>query len=314
MTFTFTFLVSLIISSFSQPASAHLKWFVDNNQEIKSDIHYSLFSIEVLVGIVFCLMAIGAALIINKKLTFDSKLSDTSKQWLIRIFSILIGVSLLASSYSGSVIAAHYVVSTPTLVVLQYAQAIVGLMLIFNLFTKHAALILIFIYAVLGLQFGLLEILDYLNILGVALYLLLSTDGDKAKNDFAIPVIRVFTGCALIVLAFSEKLLNPNLGLNFLASHNWNFMKNIGVVGYSNELFILSAGFVEMLIGILFVFGLVTRINTLVLLGFMITSNLVFLFQNSISNALLELSGHLPVIAIALILLASGSGEKWRVK
>ena len=240
--------------------------------------------------------------------------SDESKKIIMRAFSILIGISLLSASYSESVLAAHYVVSNPILVVLQYAQAVVALMLIFNLFTMYAALVLVFIYAMLGSQFGVLEILDYLNILGIALFLVLSGENKIQRQEFAVPAIRVLTGGALVVLAFSEKLLNPNLGLNFLAINDWNFMQTLGVSAYSNELFILSAGFVELLIGTLFILGLVTRINTLVLLGFMITSNIVFLIQNSLSNALIELAGHLPVIAIALILLSSGAGGKWRVK
>jgi len=307
----FFWFISLFI--FSSDASAHLKWFVDNGQVIPSNIQYSLISIEVIIGALLCLFAVAVAVFINKKITYEVSVSDGSKKVIMRLFSILIGISLLSSSYSEVVLAAHYIVSNPVLVVLQYAQAIVGLMLIFNLFTTSAALVLIVIYAMLGSQFGMLEILDYLNILGVALFLVLSNRERIQQQDFAVPALRVLTGCALVVLAFSEKLLNPNLGLNFLAVNDWNFMQTLGVAGYSNELFILSAGFVELLIGTLFILGLVTRINTLVLLFFMITSNVVFVVQNSLSNALVELGGHLPVVAISLILLSSGAGRKWRI-
>ena len=308
----FLFVLFVVLIIFSQNASAHLKWFVDSEQLIQSDIQYSLSSVEVIISILLCLVCILFAFFLNRKITFCVKFSMTSKEKILRVFLILIGFFLLSASYSETILAAHYMVTNPLLLILQYAQAIVGLMLIFNLLTTYAAFALIGIYILLGTQFGMLEVLDYLNILGVALFLVFNNSKDE-QMDFAVPVIRVLTGAALVVLAFSEKLLNPNFGLNFLAANDWNFMKTFGMTNYSNELFILSAGFVELLIGILFILGLITRINTIVLLSFMVTSNIVFFYQNSASNAWVELAGHLPVIAIALILLSSGAGQKWRL-
>jgi len=310
-------LYPLIIVSFlliSQSASAHLKWFVNNEQLITSNIQYSLNSIEVIIWTLICIGLIVFSFWLNRNIKSQINVNKSSENIIFRIFLILVGTSLIFASYSESIVASHYVVTNKFLVILQYMQAIVGMMLLFNVFVTAASCILILIYASLITQFGIIELLDYLNILGIALFIIFFKQTDEQQKRLAVPLIRIFTGIALAVLAFSEKLLNPNLGLNFLQVHEWNFMKTLGIESYSNELFILSAGFVELLIGVLFILGIITRTNTIILLCFMITSNVIFLVQDSFINALIELAGHLPVIAIAIILISFGSGKKWKIQ
>lgn len=298
---------------FSQNALAHLKWFVSEKQTIEILPPYDIFSVEVIVGTLLCFFLLIVAIFLNKKVKPGLEFSEKTKGIVLRLFSILVGISLLAAAYSETVIASHYYVTNEVLLVLQYAQAIVGLMFIFGIFIRVASIVFIIIYLALSTQFGFLELLDYLNIIGISAFLILhSLDSEKLKS-LAVPVLRILTGAALIVLAFSEKLLDQNMGVSFLLMNDWNFMQALGVMSYSHSLFVLSAGFVELLIGMIFVLGILTRINTLVLLAFMITSNTMFLVQNSLDNAFIELAGHLPVLAIALVLLTSGAGEKWKL-
>ena len=303
----------LALISFSQSASAHLKWFAVDDHRTDLGEYYSAYTNELIIGGLLCCLLVGLAVWVNKNLTFEILPPPAAKKYIVRAFSILIGLSLLYASYNQSVLAAHYLVSNRVLVLLQYAQAIVALMLIFNLFTKSAASILILIYTILASQVGLLEVLDYINIIGIAVYLILSNSKDEKQQDFAVPALRVITGATLVILAFSEKLLNPDIGLRFLTLNDWNFMQTIGITGFTNEIFILSAGLVELLIGVVFMLGLLTRINTLVLLAFMITSNVTFMIQNLNAEAITEMAGHAPILAIALILLMTGAGQKWKV-
>jgi len=303
----------LALISFSQSASAHLKWFAVDDQRVNLSDYYASYTNELIIGgLLFCLM-LGVAIWINKNLTFETFPTANTKKQIIRAFSILVGLSLLYASYNESILAAHYSVTNRVLVILQYFQAIVALMLIFNLFPKAAATGLIFIYLILATQLGLLEVLDYLNFVGIALYLVLANSKDEYQQDIAAPAIRVITGATLVILAFSEKLLNPDIGLRFLTFNDWNFMHAIGITFFTNEIFILAAGLVELLIGVVFMLGLLTRTNTLVLLAFMITSNVTFMIQSSNSEAVTELAGHAPILAIALILLMSGAGNKWKI-
>lgn len=308
-----TGLLFVVLINFSQTASAHLKWFAVDDQRINLSDYYSSYTNELIIGGIIFITLIGLAFWIHKNLTFKISVTPSAEKYIIRAFSILVGLSLLYASYNQTILAAHYLVSNSTLVLLQYAQAIMAFMLIFNLFPKIAAAILILIYAILASQVGFLEVLDYINFIGIATFLILSHSKDEHTQTFAAPAIRIITGATLIILAISEKLLNPDLGLRFLTLNDWNFMQAMGIVSYTNEIFIISAGLVELLIGVLFVLGILTRINTLVLLAFMITSNVTFFIQNSNAEALTELVGHTPILAIALILLLYGNGNKWKV-
>lgn len=306
-----SFFITLI--SYSQSASAHLKWFAVDDQRIDLSEYYSAYHNELIIGGLICILMVGLAIWLNKILTYEVLTPPAAKKYIIRAFSILIGLSLLYASYNESIIAAHYLVSSRILVLLQYAQAIVALMLIFNLFPKTAAGILILIYSILASQMGILEVLDYINFIGIATYLILLNSKSEEEQAYAVPALRVITGITLVILAFSEKLLNPDIGLRFLTFNDWNFMHAMGITSYSNEIFILSAGLAELLIGIVFILGLLTRTNTLVLLAFMITSNLAFMIQSSNSEAITEVAGHAPILAIALILLMTGAGKKWKL-
>lgn len=305
--------VFLALLCASQSASAHLKWFAVDDQRINLSEYYAAYNNELIIGgLLFCLL-VALAIWIDRKITFEPSPTASTEKRVVRAFCVLVGLSLLYASYNESILAAHYAVSNRVLVILQFAQAIVALMLIFNLYPKAAAISLISIYLILASQLGLLEVLDYINFIGIALYLVLLNSKEERLQLYAVPAIRVITGATLVILAFSEKLLNPDLGLRFLTLNDWNFMQTMGVTSFSNELFILAAGLVELLIGVVFMLGLLTRTNTLVLLGFMITSNVTFTIQNLNNEAITELAGHAPLLAIALILLMSGAGQKWKI-
>ena len=76
----------------------------------------------------------------------------------------------------------------------------------------------------------------------------------------------------------------------------------LGFHQFSDYWFVLSAGAVEVIFGLIFVLGIVTRLNALVLAGFFIAT-LILLGP-------MELLGHAPHFAIVFVLLVFGSGEK----
>ena len=121
---------------------------------------------------------------------------------------------------------------------------------------------------------------------------------------YALPVLRLGTGATLLVLGFTEKILHPEFGINFLRQYDWNFMQLLGF-NYSDYLFTLSAGSVEALFGLIFILGIVTRLNALVVATFF-TIPLFFLGP-------IELAGHVPHFAAVVLLLIFGAGEHWKV-
>jgi len=69
----------------------------------------------------------------------------------------------------------------------------------------------------------------------------------------------------------------------------------------------------EVVFGTIMILGTVTRLNTLVLSGFLLLSNITFLVQDKKDEALAELIGHMPVIATAVILITLGYGQRLKV-
>ena len=65
---------------------------------------------------------------------------------------------------------------------------------------------------------------------------------------------------------------------------------------------------------IILILGVVTRLNTLAIAGLMLLSNLVFLLTGDKESALIELVGHMPIIATAIILLLLGYGQRIKLR
>jgi uncharacterized membrane protein YphA (DoxX/SURF4 family) len=139
---------------------------------------------------------------------------------------------------------------------------------------------------------------DYFSLIGSSM---LKTKLAPFKA-YGLSMLRIGTGVALVVLGFSEKILTPEFGLNFLMQHDWNFLQLIGL-NYSDYLFVLSAGLVEILFGLVFILGILTRLNALV-------ATIVFTIPLFILGPI-ELAGHLPHFAAIILLLLFGSGGKF---
>jgi len=119
-------------------------------------------------------------------------------------------------------------------------------------------------------------------------------------KDYALPFLRIGTGLTLMTLGLSEKIFAPEFGMNFLAQHHWNFIHMLGF-SYSDYLFTLSAGSVEFLFGLIFVLGLVTRLNAFAIA-------IIFTIPLFILGPI-ELAGHLPHFAAVVLLLLFGGGN-----
>jgi len=191
-------------------------------------------------------------------------------------------------------------------------QFTTSFVLISTMFPLAAGVLLTALYLGMAVRFGLASGLEYLNFLGIAIFLVLFARM-KSEADWemrALPVLRILTGTALIVLALTEKLLNPAPAIELAGMYGLNFMSTIGFKAFSDELFVISAGFMELVFGSLLVLGWVTRLNTLALAGFLIASNLYFFAAGYADEGWVELVGHLPVLAAGVILIVYGSGKR----
>jgi uncharacterized membrane protein YphA (DoxX/SURF4 family) len=123
--------------------------------------------------------------------------------------------------------------------------------------------------------------------------------GDAARLRWALLAMRLGVGAALITLAFSEKFTNPDMAMATLAEYpQLNVFALVGIP-VPDATFILVAGAVELLFGLLVISGAFPQLAVLVA-AVPFNATLVLFGQT-------ELVGHLPVYGVFLALLVYGS-------
>ncbi len=296
-------------------ALAHVKWFAEPQKEIPS---YALSDGPVMFGILCVLIAIGVGVFLEKKLSVPQKVKSHIEKWapiVLSIASIGFGLSFIIFSLNGFIFAPNLQAVGTMGNLMLGIQALAGVMILLGLYERVGGLLILVLFALGMKEYGSLEMLDTLEMVGFAIYaIIIGRPMWKIKDtqifqkythpfhEYGLPILRVGTGLNLIVLGFTEKILSPSLTDNFLATHPWNFMQALGFEAYTNYWFAFSAGVAEVLFGLFFLFGLVTRVTTVALAVFLVTT--LYLLGP------LELIGHLPHFSIAIVLLALGSGSR----
>lgn len=303
---------------------AHTKWFARGDLSLYAPPEENVLLYALVWGaIAFAIVAAGV--IIEKMLPRMSEQKrrklELAKPKAASIFSILAGAFLLIASYSGFIFSPNLYDVGPLHSILLWVQAIIGAGLLIGFGVRAFSLLLIALWAFLLSYVGVLEIFENIGVLGAAIFLLIYGrshfriiktnflfrigESFSRYENYTFPILRVFFGANLFLLGFSEKLLHPEYGLAFLAEYQWNFMHNLGIEWFSNYLFVFSAGAVESLFGLIFILGVVTRLNAFVV-GIFFTIPLFLLGPT-------ELIGHLPHFVITALLLIFGSGDRFKL-
>jgi hypothetical protein len=188
----------------------------------------------------------------------------------------------------------------------------IALSFIYGALARFAAAALAILWIVGMLVFGPLRLIEHTEIFGIAFFLFVTGRGPLAFDmsfeklnkpvkrliPYAVPVLRVALGIGLTLVAFTEKLWNIPMGLAFLSEHHFNFFPYIGMPGIDDTKFLLIAGTVELLVGLMLIAGTYVRLIILVTL---IPFNLTLPFLGW-----RELVGHLPIYGILALLLLWG--------
>lgn len=308
--FIFTFFTPILVS-------AHTRWFAQGELEpfISTEPTLLYLLACATVSLVIVLMAY---LLERYKLLQLNFLQPKTHNAFVRAsstLSIITGSFFMIAGTHGYLFSPNlnYGVHIPTsLIVFQF---IVGLMLVLGVYARLGALALMLLWFS-GITFGgvealienvwVLSIASFIFIMGNDHYGLVSAESlkklSKKMENYALPILRVGTGATLLVLGFSEKIFQPELGMNFLSMYHWNFMHSFG---FSDYLFVLSAGTVESLLGLLLVLGVMTRLVSVVIAVFFTIP--IFIIGP------IELAGHLPHFIAIVMLILFGAGEKLRL-
>lgn len=296
-------------------AAAHVNWFVDGDAEPLAA--YSMTNPIFLSWVILAFAMILFSIWLDGKLP-TLRVADTKlRHDFMEILRVFTGMSFLLTAYEGSLVAPHKVADGSFGLLLVFMQATIGIMLIANRWIKTAAVMMLVLHAGVAVQFGVFPALEYAIIIGIAFFLLLNAIEDPVRRDllkpYSVDVLRIWTGISLVALAIGEKLAPSALGQVFVAQYQWNFMQALGITFFDDRLFVLFAGMVEAVIGIVLILGTTVRLAVLALSVMMAVSNIVFIIQGNNDAALTEFVGHMPIIGIALLLLLLGYGQRLRV-
>jgi uncharacterized membrane protein YphA (DoxX/SURF4 family) len=230
-----------------------------------------------------------------------------------RLLAIHAGVSLLAQAARGTFLAPSLeLADSPVGSALAIAEGVLGVWLITGYRIRPAAALLV-AAGPLGMPFyGVVPILERMDLLGIALFLALlppeETPGGAVTATVdrvraSLLALRLMVGGALIVLAFTEKLARPDLALEFLDRYPaFNILQSVGL-NVSDLTFIRIAGAVELLFGLLIISGALPQL-AVIAAGIPFNATLFFLGTE-------ELIGHLPIYGAMLALLVYGSSERF---
>lgn len=292
------------------PAAAHARWFA----EYATGGEWSFFFSPVPLAFTAAVVAVAAAwrLVARRlptpELPFLSPLGRLAP-YVPRLLGIHMGVSLLAFSVTGAFLTPSLPLEdVPGGVVAGVVQGAVGIWLITGAWLRPAALAVVLLGPPVLLAAGPVALLETADTLAVALFLAILPPSDRtfgrvapseAHLRWAVFLLRLFVGVALITLAFSEKLTNPQLTRNLLQEFPQMNLPELLGLPVPVDVFIAFAGAMEILFGLLIISGALPQVTVLVAL---VPFNLTLLVFGTT-----ETIGHLPVYGVFLALLVYGS-------
>lgn len=303
-------------------AFAHTKWFAHGPLPPYVTSEPTGLYLSVWAAVALVIVGVGIYLegIQIMRLSFLEPRGPRAFERAATIFSMVAGAFFMIAATHGYLFSPNLDAGAGIPGWLIIAELLIGLALLTGLFDRIAAFLLLSLWAAVLLSAspdaGPVAALEDIWVVSTALFIMIMgndyfrftrlTYGSWLRRfePYALPFLRLGTGATLFVLGFSEKIVRPEYGINFLTQYNWNFMQALGFP-FSDYLFTLSAGSVESLFGLVFLLGIVTRLNALVLAIFFTIPLFII--------GPIELAGHMPHFAAVVLLLLFGSGARLKL-
>lgn len=297
---------------------AHTRWFADSQllEVPTTEPGWLYISAWVLIGL--AIVIIGAFFERRGWLQLKSLHPKPGHSFprAASAFSMITGAFLIIAGTNGYLFSPNLAIDAGIPSYLIYGQIAIGIAFLIGFLARFAALALAFVWIAAIYPAGVVASFENIWVLTTALFIMIVGNDyfslvsyrelgkyTQRFKLYAMPILRMGVGASLFILGFSEKILNPEYGLNFLEDHPWNFMQHLGF-SYSDYLFTISAGSVEAILGLVFMLGILTRLNALVVAIFF--SIPLFILGP------IELTGHVPHFAAVVLLLMFGAGPHWR--
>lgn len=313
--------LAMLLALAPSTAAAHVRWFVPEPQRLEPP-EWALLArwptVAVLVASALCWLALkGLQRVVGTPHFPNPRLLAHMEPHATTVLALQTGISMVWFAYQRTLFVPPLGLPSNwigwSLVAL---QLVVAFTLITSLFDRAGAVLLAVAFFAGFTLFPPVAVLEQALYLGIAIALfvlgitvppppvarrMLSLARYERR---AVSALRISTGCSLVIVAFSEKLLNPDLSEAVLREYpQLNFTRTLlGWSWMSDRLFGDLAGVVEATIGILLITGVLTRV---VILTMWVPFNLTVPLLPPV-----ELLGHLPIFGIMYLLLLYGSGVR----
>lgn len=303
----------------------HVKWFTDPTAyPTRYDL---LLSAPVLVAFLVAALAVGAAWVFQKRFP-----EPRPVKWLERFaryaplaVGVHLGIALIWASLAGYLFVPSRGLEVGTDNAFGFAvltlEAMCGLMILFGLATRAAAVLLALLGLVAMIPFTPETILEQIHILGIAIFLFLVGRGplsfDRLRGvrppvqagdipTVSLILLRMLLGFGIFYGALTEKLLNPPLAESLLQDRPYLNVTRLGPIPLPDGQFVYLAGLTELAIGAVILSPWLTR-PVMAIGAALFTSTLVVFGWK-------ELLGHLPFYGIFLLLLIAPKADSRRVR
>jgi hypothetical protein len=304
----------------------HERWFVSRQHPVDFS---QLFTAQTAVPIAIALAVTGVAVLVWRvrgcreivpgplQLGMDWENYQRLLSWMPLLFGLHTAVPLLVAGVQLQLFVPNLALPYNFFGgLIALSEIVIALSFLYGAATRIGAALLALIWLVGAIWFGPLMLVEHALFLGVAFFMFVMGRGPGALDmtlqrlhrplerlvPRAVPVLRVLTGIGIVTLAFTEKLWNVPMGVEFLQRYPLNFFPAIGFEGIDDTRFILIAGTVELTFGLVLISGAFVRLMTLIL---WVPFNLTLPFLGW-----RELVGHLPIYGIMALLVIWGEERK----
>ena len=314
----YRYIALIALFGFPCAAYAHEKWFADAKAH---PTHWEqLVSFPQIVGVSLALAAtIVLALVWRKSgghaLLPGPEALGASPDGRARFYALAplilgihVGLPLLVLGINGQLFSPNNPLAGPWLYWLGVIQIGIGLSLLYGGLARLGGAALCLLWLIGAGLVGLESMLENAHYLGFGAFFMLTGRGPYAVDrllfpaieptpqlsNLAMPCLRIGTGLGLMIVAFTEKLANPELARAFLQHHPLNFTAWLHMP-MSDDIFILCAGSTELVIGLCLIFGIFPRL--------IVASAWVLINMSLTVFTWVELVGHLPLYGVMAMLL-----------
>lgn len=299
--------------------SAHVGYVIDEADRIAhrgsdtnfllsalTPLHITLMLGTALIALIAFFLAEKSVWIKNWVMRIEARTS-TYRDFLPWMLRLSLGIALIGAGTSSVFISP--LLHAGGLVSL--LEIVFGFMILAGFFTGFATLGSIVLYGMALMQSA--YIIGNIDFLAIALAILLFASSKPGMDDiFTIPffpslktyssyapvVARLGIGIAMTYLAIYEKFLNPDMSALVIQKFNMNAAVPVGTA-----MWVLSAGIIELAVGLLLIIGFRPRLVSAV--AFLVLTASFFFFKEAVYS-------HITLFGILSVVYASG-GKKLSV-